>query len=198
MEAHLADCSPCRDRVQRMMSTEKLLRQQLPREQAPGNAWKAIVAGIASSSGQRKEEVRPRRFALRGWSIASAAMLVAAVILFTMANSAAHRHGAFDFDDFRPVPLSKFSTSAEPHVVTEGYVAAVNVVREKDGDLTFKLVDDIHRPTHFVVCEIIPGFRLDAPRAGTRIRVYGVNRFDNKTDHQWFEVHPVLNIEELQ
>jgi hypothetical protein len=30
------------------------------------------------------------------------------------------------------------------------------------------------------------------------VRVYGVSRYDAKVGHQWHEVHPVLNIEEVK
>ncbi|MEK6406526.1 MAG: hypothetical protein AABN34_06145 [Acidobacteriota bacterium] len=30
---------------------------------------------------------------------------------------------------------------------------------------------------------------------GSRVRVYGVSRYDSQDNHNWYEVHPVLNIE---
>ncbi len=57
------------------------------------------------------------------------------------------------------------------------------------------LVDDLRQSGPFVVCEIIDSIKIQPPMVGSRVRVYGVSRFDNKEDHRWYEVHPVLNIE---
>ena len=106
-------------------------------------------------------------------------------------------HPRFDRDAYRQVPLAQIPHTEEPHVSTIGYVSEVSV-DEDEGDLTFKLVDNLQRPTHFVVCEIIPSIKMDTPPVGSRIRVYGVTRYDAKADHQWFEVHPVLDIEPVR
>ena len=66
---------------------------------------------------------------------------------------------------------------------------------EKDGDLKFKLVEDIAQPSPFIVCEIISPIKIDAPVVGSRVRVYGVSRYDAEVGREWYEVHPVLNIE---
>ena len=63
------------------------------------------------------------------------------------------------------------------------------------GDLTFKLVDNLNAQDRFIVCEIIEPIRLQPPAVGSRVRVYGVSRYDGEHDHNWYEVHPVLNIE---
>jgi len=86
--------------------------------------------------------------------------------------------------------------TTKPHVVTEGYVSEVRI-NDEDGDLMFKLVDDLQRMDQFVVCEIIDPIRLEPPKVGSRVRVYGVSRYDNQENHNWYEVHPVLNIEEV-
>jgi hypothetical protein len=102
--------------------------------------------------------------------------------------------GSLDLNDFRSVSISDISRSTEPHVVTEGYVSDVRIDNE-DGDLVFKLVDDVRRPQPFIVCEIISPMKIAPPPVGSRVRVYGVSRYDGKADHQWYEVHPVLDIE---
>jgi hypothetical protein len=78
--------------------------------------------------------------------------------------------------------------------MAEGYVSEVSV-NDEDGDLSFKLVDDLGQPGPFIVCEIIDPIKLAAPAVGSRVRVYGVSRYDGQADHNWYEVHPVLNIE---
>ena len=66
---------------------------------------------------------------------------------------------------------------------------------DEDGDLSFKLVDELGRPGPFIICEIIDPIKLAPPSVGSRVRVYGVSRYDGQMDHNWYEVHPVLNIE---
>jgi hypothetical protein len=83
-----------------------------------------------------------------------------------------------------------------PHVVTEGYVSEVRI--DPDGDMTFRLVEDIDHPDPFIVCEIIRPIRISPPMVGSRVRVYGVSRYDGQPDKQWYEVHPVLNIEAVK
>ncbi len=78
--------------------------------------------------------------------------------------------------------------------MAEGYVSEIRY-DEEDGDLVFKLVDDPHHAQPFIVCEIINPINLTPPAVGSRVRVYGVSRYDAKADHQWYELHPVLNIE---
>ncbi len=72
-------------------------------------------------------------------------------------------------------------------------IAALIVV--SGGDLSFKLVDELGRPGPFIICEIIDPIKLAPPSVGSRVRVYGVSRYDGQADHNWYEVHPVLNIE---
>jgi hypothetical protein len=99
-----------------------------------------------------------------------------------------------DRDEFHEVNIADIETNTEPHVVAEGYVAEVRV-NDEDGDLSFKLVESLHQAEPFIVCEIIDPIKLMPPPVGSRVRVYGVSRYDGKTDHNWYEVHPVLSIE---
>jgi hypothetical protein len=92
------------------------------------------------------------------------------------------------------VSIAGIEHNTEPHVVAEGYVSEVRIDNE-DGDLTFKIVDDIRQAQPFIVCEIINPKKLAPPPVGSRVRVYGVSRYDNQQNHNWYEVHPVLNIE---
>lgn len=100
---------------------------------------------------------------------------------------------SFDEKEYHEVSISNISSNTKPHVVAEGYVTEVRI--DKDGDLTFRLVEDLQQREPFIVCEIIEPIRLEAPSVGSRVRVYGVSRYDDQEDHRWHEVHPVLNIE---
>jgi hypothetical protein len=88
------------------------------------------------------------------------------------------------------------SANTEPHVVAEGIVSEVRV-DPRDGDVKFRIVENLYTPEPFVVCEVIGPYRIDAPRIGSRVRVFGVSRFDGKEAHQWHEIHPVLKVELL-
>ena len=101
---------------------------------------------------------------------------------------------AIDHKEFHAVNIADIERNREPHVVAEGYVSEIRV-NDEDGDLSFKLVNELGHPGPFIVCEIIDPIHLDAPSVGSRVRVYGVSRYDAQTDHNWYEVHPVLNIE---
>jgi hypothetical protein len=101
---------------------------------------------------------------------------------------------ALDLGEFQTVNISDIEQNNKPHVVAEGYVSEVRK-NDEDGDLSFKLVDDLGRPGPFIICEIIDPIKLEPPSVGSRVRVYGVSRYDGQADHNWYEVHPVLNIE---
>lgn len=101
-----------------------------------------------------------------------------------------------DTRNFQNVAIADIQNNTRPHVVTEGYVSEVRL--DRDGDLTFRLVEDLRQPEPFIVCEIIPTVRLEPPIVGSRVRVYGVSRFDNQPGREWHEVHPVLNIEAVR
>jgi hypothetical protein len=101
---------------------------------------------------------------------------------------------ALDLREFHTVNIGDIEQNMKPHVMAEGYVSEVRV-NDEDGDLSFKLVDDLGQAGPFIVCEIIDPIRLAPPSVGSRVRVYGVSRYDGQADHNWYEVHPVLNIE---
>jgi Putative zinc-finger len=195
IEVHLTGCGSCRSHLSKMKEADRIARQ-LPAVTASPDSWSIIESTIArnsrTSGGRSSFLMKPL--------IAYASMIVAvltALILWRTSPGFSERNEDFDPTDFRAISLSQFSQTVEPHVATEGYVSQISVDNE-DGDLMFKLVDDLHRPNHFVVCEIIAPLKLTAPPPGSRIRVYGVSRYDGKAEHQWFEVHPVLNIEPIR
>jgi hypothetical protein len=196
IEVHLIDCSRCRSRLERLLRTDALIRE-LPRVAAGASVWKGIELAINAPRRIRKGSGR-----YRIWAV-SAAAVVAAVFLgfllndqWTVLRSANHPLAAAS-ETFQEISLAQFSNTDQPHVSTVGYVSEIQT-DEEDGDLTFKLVDDIHQPKHFIVCEIIPAFKMDAPPPGSLIRVSGINRFDNEAEHQWFEIHPVLSIQQVR
>ena len=152
IEIHLAGCGRCRSHLSKMKEADRIARQ-LPAVTASSDSWAVIESIIARNS---KTSGRRSSYPMKTL-IAYASMIVAvltALILWRTAPGLSERNSAFDPADFRPISLSQFSESVEPHVATEGYVSQISV-DDEDGDLMFKLVDDLHRPNHFVVCEII-------------------------------------------
>src|SRR5262249_32068007 len=101
---------------------------------------------------------------------------------------------AFELSEVHTFNIADNRQTRNPHLMNEGYVSEV-MVNDEDGDLSFKLVNDLKRPGPFVVCEIIDPIKLAPPAVGSRVRVYGVSRYDGQADHNWYEVHPVLSIE---
>jgi anti-sigma factor RsiW len=193
LEGHLAECEHCRARLAAVQEGNHIAAG-MKAVKAPENTWKSIEARIRS--GEKKEQPVEEQRLLKGFVTVAAAVL-ALFVLFLLRQALPQQFGGprhFNRQAFREVPLNRFDANAEPHVTTEGYVSDVQV-DEEDGDLMFKLVDNLSRPNHFVICEIIPNVKLRRPPAGSRIRVYGVSRYDGQPEHRWYEVHPVLNIE---
>lgn len=194
MEDHLVECPDCREQLSKTLEGDRLAAQ-LPSVKGPEHAWIGIEARLKNSNRQSKRRhVHVIRAAIGGVSA------IIAVLIFLMARNGMLQElksdelRNFNRASFREVALRNFEVNTEPHVTTEGYVSEIRV-RDEDGRRTFKLVDNLNRPNHFVVCEIIAPSRLLVPATGSRIRVYGVSRYDGKDDHQWYEVHPVLDIQ---
>jgi anti-sigma factor RsiW len=223
LEDHLVDCADCRTTLVRLRAGQRFAGQ-LPPRPAPSDQWQSIdnlidadVAQAASlrrfrfhNTGQQQMPTgrphgtrswwRPPRASMVGVALAfvSLSLLILTVVINRHARSDLSASivstGSLDLSEFHTVSISDISSSTEPHVVAEGYVSDVRIDNE-DGDFVFKLVDDVKRPQPFIVCEIISPIKITPPPVGSRVRVYGVSRYDGKTDHQWYEVHPVLDIE---
>jgi hypothetical protein len=210
MEEHLLDCADCRDSVARLRGGQRLA-SQLPRIAPQHDVWEAIEAAIdqedaraARPSRTIKDSARWRgrllnpRFALT--AIVLAVLLSAVFVVLHRRTAPEPELGglksleAVDWGEFHPVRVSNIESNTKPHVVAEGYVSEVGY-NDEDGDLSFRLVDSLGERERFIVCEIIDPIKLVPPAIGSRVRVYGVSRFDGERDHNWYEVHPVLNIE---
>ena len=114
-------------------------------------------------------------------------------VLFGERNAIAVKSSALDLNDFHPLSIREFQSNTRPHIAIEGYVRDVHVDKE-EGTLHFRLVEIPHRSVPFVVCEIISPIGMTLPREGSRVRVYGVARYDAQPDRLWHEVNPVLDI----
>lgn len=213
-EDHLLDCGECRTRLARMRTGHRIAR--LAPFFKPGrDPWRAIEAAIERNeaevpASQKWFEKLRNRFHSRPASRPALAVTVLAVIVASLSVSVLIKRpwlpGAqqvqwaeppIDRGEFHFVNIADIESNTEPHVVAEGYVADVRI-DDEDGDLRFKLVESLQQMEPFIVCEIIDPIKLMPPPVGSRVRVYGVSRYDGKLDHRWYEVHPVLSIEMLQ
>lgn len=207
IEIHLSDCGECRAKLLRLREGQRFA-SQIPRRSAASDQWGAIQALIEADLPKPNAQERARSAGWRRPAWASLATVLLALVSLSLLILTAILNrpsridsrggpavtGALDLSDFHAVSISDMARSTEPHVVAEGYVSDVRIDNE-DGDLIFKLVDDVKRPQPFIVCEIIGPIKIAPPPVGSRVRVYGVSRYDGKQDHQWYEVHPVLDIE---
>jgi anti-sigma factor RsiW len=209
IEDHLLDCASCRARFAKLRSGHRLA-QQIPRFTPQRDPWASIEAGLEAQIEAHREPVLKPRAVVRwrglvikpGFALAIigiAALIAAALIASGKRAPEQERAGslmadALDLKEFHSVNIADIERNMQPHVVAEGFVSEIRV-NDEDGDLSFKLVDELGRPGPFIVCEIIDPIHLAPPSVGSRVRVYGVSRYDGQADHNWYEVHPVLNIE---
>jgi anti-sigma factor RsiW len=209
VEDHLLDCGSCRTRLARLRNGHRLARE-MPRFSPRRDPWPSIEAAIdgrqpvpaasAENAASWREVVLKPGFAL---ALIGVAALIAAV--FVASGRRAPEEGraatliaeALAASEFHTVQIANIERNSKPHVVAEGYVSEVGI-NDEDGDMSFKLVDDLGRSGPFIICEIIDPIKLAPPSVGSHVRVYGVSRYDNQENHNWYEVHPVLNIEVLR
>jgi len=177
--------------VAHLRDTDELLRN-LNTGRASEETWRKIEAALPHHL--------PFESQITGWK------RIAAVIVFGLISGllGAVTYGKINHnglgihpDDFTKVSINQMASTDEPHVVTEGYVSEVRLEQD-DGDTVFKIVQDLKQPGPFVICEVIDPLKMPTPPVGSRVRVYGVSRYDGKTNHEWHEVHPVLDIEVLK
>jgi len=206
VEDHLLDCGSCRTRLARLRNGHRFA-QEMPRFAPQRDPWTTIEASIDA----QQPITIPNAWAAKSWrnlvlkpgfalAVIGVAALIAAVIVASGRRSLEEERAGsliadvLDFSEFHTVNIADIGQNRKPHVMAEGYVSEVHV-NDEDGDLSFKLVDDLGRPGPFIICEIIDPIKLAPPSVGSRVRVYGVSRYDGQSDHNWYEVHPVLNIE---
>ena len=197
-EAHLLDCGQCRAavvRLKRGRAHARLLARKAPRR----DGWDAIAAALDAESAPARRPLLRLPVVPRPALVAVAAATVAInglALAWSAGALTGNPVGAVDPGRFRTVRIEDMSRNTEPHVVAEGVVSDVRV-DPSDGEVRFRLVESLHAPEPFVVCEVIGPYRIDPPRVGSRVRVFGVSRFDAKEAHRWYEIHPVLKVELL-
>lgn len=210
VEKHVLDCNDCRLRLARFRDGQRFAKS-LPQETPHYNIWEMVALELEADenpapfiSMPRKESFSWRRV-LTSPLLASTMLTIAILVLGfsfffnkqkTEFSQAFAVDRPFDAKNFRPVSISDIQNNTKTHVVAEGYVAEVHM-DEEDGDLMFKLVDDVSQPQPFIVCEIISTINVAPPTVGSRVKVYGVSRYDADEGRNWHEVHPVLALEKV-
>jgi hypothetical protein len=216
IEDHLLDCGRCRARLARIRHGHRFA-QSAPRFTPRRDPWAAIEAAIdkeqnrALAAGQAApqfqfEPATRKLFVRPSFIIVASAFLILLLGLLVASNNrapsekqggAASSTGALDLREFHAVSIAGMERTTKPHVVAEGFVSEIRI-DDEDGDLRFKLVESLTQSEPFIVCEIIEPIKLAPPQVGSRVRVYGVSRYDSQENHNWYEVHPVLKFEVLR
>lgn len=214
LEKHLADCELCRAMFMRLRAGHKLA-QQLPHLSTEADQripeFEAMMADMGEMATARHGWIRtwenwlyalatPR--VVQGLIALVLALLALVVVsnrrvLFGERKSIAAQSSALDFSGFHPLSIPDLPTNTRPHIATEGYVRDVRVDKE-EGTLHFRLAEMPQGAGPFVVCEILIPISMALPREGSRVRVYGVARYDAQPGREWHEVNPVLNIAVLK
>lgn len=214
LETHLRDCEKCRTMFVQLRAGHQLARQLRPIP--PDSAhrppeFETMMADADETTLRRSKLARVLESGLDTLTTPRVALALAVLvvvlsallavsnrrILFGERNGVSAKLTALDFSRFRSLSIPELQSNTLPHIATEGYVRDVRVDSEEK-TLHFKLAEIPQGPGPFVVCEIIGPSGIAVPREGSRVRVYGVARYDAQTGRKWNEVNPVLNIAVLK
>lgn len=213
LENHLLDCNYCRSQLAQLRSSHSLIKN-LAKVNPKKDLWQSIESNIINES--TEQLAKPTKSTNKPYFLHFQYNLKVAAIVLAMLTTSLIATGLFisykkqqvsnnpnktiqsNFprDNFRLVTIDKIPSNTEPHIVTEGYVSELRIA--PDGDTTFRLVEQLGLEEPFIVCEIIYPIKLSPPTIGSKVKVYGVSRYDDKVNHKWYEVHPVLNIEPIK
>jgi hypothetical protein len=195
IEDHLLNCQSCIRQLEKLKAVQKLIKD-LPRVSPAKDVWPSIENGLSQNAPVYTAAAPWKKIAIVTiFGLISG--LFGAAVYVKVSDHENFLEASIHPSEFKPVSISHMADTVEPHVVTEGYVTEANI-HEEDGDRVFKLVEDPNHSGPFVICEVIDTLNMPVPPVGSRVRVYGVSRYDGKSDHQWHEVHPVLNIQMLK
>lgn len=219
LEAHLAECGPCRSAFVRLKEGHRLaarlpgIEESLPLAEEEGVSAPVFSATLAEAGrgGVLKRKWNGMRVS---WSLAASAprtvWILATVVIFQAAllvvlnrdalfepeKPARATLSGIDIHRFQILDIAELPGNVHPHIATEGYVRSV-WMDDEEKTLHFKLASSPEGDGPYVICEILSPDRISAPRAGNRVRVYGLARYDAQAGRRWHEVNPVLNISYL-
>lgn len=78
----------------------------------------------------------------------------------------------------------------KPRAAVVGTV--IDELRASDGDWHINVQDE---HGDILVVEMIPEYPLSLPNIGSKIKIWGITRFD--LEHRWWELHPVIGWAQL-
>lgn len=214
LERHLAHCRQCGELLARLRAGHETGRQfgRMGREigQRPP-AFEELRARIGPARDERGRPARPAGVFVRALTTPLAVrvlitlVLAQAILLVVTYRRTLWRAGgpaalalvSGQIQDFTPLSITGFSASTKSPVVTEGIVRDVYFDKE-ERTLHIKLVDVQQKSEPFVICEVRSPAGMAIPREGSRVRVYGMARYDPQPGRGWNEVNPVMTIAVLK
>jgi hypothetical protein len=214
LEKHLADCPECESLFQSVRAGHQAgqqfarlgpdLRQRPPEFE---ELWTRVGARLdpdvlRSETGRRILGPLSTRFPVQVLVILALALSVFLVmsnrkISWRPAERAAMSADEGRFRKFTPLRIAEFAPDIKSAVVTEGFVDGV-YFDEEERTLHIKLVEIQEKPEPYVICEILNPARMSIPQEGSRVRVYGMARYDPQPGRGWNEVNPVTDIDILK
>ena len=213
LERHLLDCADCRALLVRLRAGHQMAQRlaSVPVEIGDASDYESAMAAVhgglptsrtpVSSWRERLERLATPRTvtALSGLVVLQLGLLVVSNrrMLLGERSRLSVKTSAIDLREFREISIPDLKSNTQPHVATEGYVEDVHTDGE-EGTVAFRLVEGQPNAGSFVVCEIMSPIQMAPPREGSRVRVYGVERYDAQQDRKWYEVNPVLSIVTLK
>lgn len=214
LEKHILDCESCRAmfiRVRAGHQSAQLLRHLSTDDAHRAPEYEAVISDIGEVVSGRQRLVRAWENWLYMLTTPRVVQVLTVLVLVQLAlliflnrrdlfgdrQSVTAQPRALDFSAFHPLSIPEHQWNIRPYITTEGYVRDVYVDKE-EGTLHFKLMEFPQGSGPFVVCEILRPLSIPPPSEGSRVRVYGVARYDAQPDRMWHEVNPVLNITVLK
>ena len=214
LESHLVRCRDCRELFAKVRRGHEAGRElgrtgQDVRQRPPEfEELRARTGGLPGRGGLRPAAWRrlPELLAARPAIQILAVFVLGFSVLLVMANRKTPGGGegralfsanARGVRNFTPLSIAAFEPNTNSPVVTEGLVRGV-YFDEEEKTLHIKLVEYGEKPGPFVICEVRSPGRMPIPREGSRVRVYGMARFDPQPGRGWNEVNPVTNIDILK
>jgi hypothetical protein len=213
MEAHLGGCRACGDLYAKIRRGDLIGREFArigPGRLPPPPEFEKIRAKIVPDASPGERAVRIRMNPLRalatplGAGVLVALVVAQAILLVISARKtvlsgkeAGSAAIARIYAGYHPLRIPDFPSNTRMNVYTEGVVREVYFDREEN-TLHLKLVEMDRKSEPFVICEILRPAGMTIPREGTRVRVYGVARFDAQPGREWHEVNPVLDLAVLK
>jgi hypothetical protein len=215
VEDHLRACGRCRAEFARLRAGHRLAAR-LGRTNAAGDAHPPVFEAPETGTGLGR---LPRfRRAVDRWADRLAPLASTAVIQGTMAVALVlavvfavtgrrmtigeraallAKSNTLNIGDYHALRIPELPANTRPYIATEGYVRDVYLDPE-ERTLHFKLVEAAKGSEPFVVCEILSPAGMALPQEGSRVRVYGVARYDAQPGRKWYEVNPVLDFAVLK